>query len=178
MKLSIGTKAVLFGVHAFWWHPITVAIAWRKLYGRWPNHLQEWLAIFVHDLGYWGKPNIDGPEGEEHPMGVSNWLFNHKLFIASYLVRFHSRKIAKRFNCDPSILSDADKASLLYDPSWFYRLRGWLSGETKEFLDRAIVRGEMGLNSDASVKEWETRYRLRITCRYKGRHIETLPHKL
>src|SRR5688572_8618904 len=61
-----GTLSVLFGVHQFLWHPITVLRAWRHLYGRWPKW--HWIiAILCHDLGYWGKPNMDGPEGQTHP---------------------------------------------------------------------------------------------------------------
>jgi hypothetical protein len=26
-----------------------------------------WIAFFVHDLGYWGKPDMDGEAGEQHP---------------------------------------------------------------------------------------------------------------
>ena len=69
--MSVGTKSVLFGAHAFWLHPWFVAWAWWKLYG-FPWQPWLWVAFFVHDLGYWGKPNMDGPEGEEHPkLGAS-----------------------------------------------------------------------------------------------------------
>ena len=63
--MKVGTKSVLFGVHCFFLHPIFVAIAWTKLYG-FPFDPRIWVAFFVHDLGYWGKPNMDGPEGETH----------------------------------------------------------------------------------------------------------------
>lgn len=63
--MKIGTKSVLFGAHCFFLHPFFVAIAWIKLYG-FPFDPRVWLAFFVHDLGYWGKPNMDGPEGERH----------------------------------------------------------------------------------------------------------------
>src|SRR5574342_444860 len=65
--MKIGTKTLLFGVHQFLWHPLTVWHAWVKLYGRQP-HWWELVAIFCHDLGYWGLPNLDGPEGREHPL--------------------------------------------------------------------------------------------------------------
>ncbi|MFP3947126.1 MAG: hypothetical protein ACLFWG_00215 [Longimicrobiales bacterium] len=64
--MRVGTRSVLFGVHAFWMHPFFVARAWWKLYG-FPWDPRLWVAFFVHDLGYWGKPNMDGPEGERHP---------------------------------------------------------------------------------------------------------------
>lgn len=46
-------------------HPIFIAVAWIKLYG-FPFDPRVWIAFFVHDLGYWGKRNMDGPEGETH----------------------------------------------------------------------------------------------------------------
>ena len=64
--MKIGTKSVLFGAHCFLIHPFFVAAAWWKLYG-FPWDPRLWVAFFVHDLGYLGKPNMDGPEGERHP---------------------------------------------------------------------------------------------------------------
>lgn len=64
--MNIGTKSVLFGAHCFFIHPFFVALAWWRLYG-FPWDPRLWVAFFVHDLGYLGKPNMDGAEGEEHP---------------------------------------------------------------------------------------------------------------
>jgi len=72
--MRVGTKSVLYGAHCFLIHPWFVALAWWRLYGfPWAPWL--WVAFFVHDLGYVGKPNMDGPEGEEHP-----WLGAHVLY--------------------------------------------------------------------------------------------------
>lgn len=57
----VGTRSLLFGVHQFLWHPWTVYRAWRYLYGK-PTW-REVVCIFLHDLGYFGKPNMDGEEG-------------------------------------------------------------------------------------------------------------------
>jgi len=65
--LPVGSRSLLFGVHQFIWHPITVAVAWRKLYGKWPTFLES-LCIVVHDWGYWGCPNMDGEQGKRHPV--------------------------------------------------------------------------------------------------------------
>lgn len=65
--MKIGTKSVLFGAHCFFIHPWFVALAWWRLYG-FPLDPRLWVAFFVHDLGYLGKPNMDGPEGEKHPV--------------------------------------------------------------------------------------------------------------
>lgn len=64
--MKIGTKSVLFGAHCFFIHPIFVFIAWWKLFG-FPYDPRLRIAFIVHDLGYFGKPNMDGEEGESHP---------------------------------------------------------------------------------------------------------------
>lgn len=63
--MKVGTKSVLFGAHCFCLHPLFVARAWWKLFG-FPWDPRLWAAFVVHDIGYWGKPNIDGKEGETH----------------------------------------------------------------------------------------------------------------
>ena len=63
--MRIGTKTVLYGYHCFFIHPWFVLAAWIKLYG-FPWDPRLWVAFFVHDLGYFGKVNIDGAEGETH----------------------------------------------------------------------------------------------------------------
>lgn len=63
----VGTRSVLYGYHCFLLHPLFVFAAWVKLYGMtWDPRV--WMAIAIHDLGYWGKTNMDGPEGELHPV--------------------------------------------------------------------------------------------------------------
>lgn len=78
--MKIGTKSVLFGAHCFFLHPWFVAAAWWKLNG-FPWDPRLWVAFFVHDIGYLGKPNMDGEEGERHPMTGANIcgrLFDHE----------------------------------------------------------------------------------------------------
>ena len=76
--MRIGTKSVLFGAHCFFLHPWFVAMGWWKLYG-FPYDPRLWVAFFVHDLGYIGKPDMDGVEGESHPWfgaKICSWLFD------------------------------------------------------------------------------------------------------
>jgi hypothetical protein len=73
--MRVGTKSVLFGAHQFLIHPWFVAYAWWTLYG-FPWDPRLWVAFFVHDLGYIGKPNMDGPQGEAHPQ-FGAWLMSH-----------------------------------------------------------------------------------------------------
>lgn len=80
--MKLGTKSVLFGAHQFLLHPLMLAAAWWKLYG-FPFDPRLWVAFFVHDLGYLGKPNMDGPEGKAHPeLGarIMSALFDERTF--------------------------------------------------------------------------------------------------
>lgn len=83
--MRIGTKSVLFGAHCFFIHPWFVAWGWYKMYG-FPWDPRLWVAFFVHDLGYWGKPNMDGEEGEMHPLFGANVM--HYLFDKPVLFNF------------------------------------------------------------------------------------------
>lgn len=143
----VGTRSLLFGVHAFWWHPIVVGLAWKKIYRRWPNWL-EWVCIFCHDLGYWGKPNMDGPEGRSHPEAGAKIALNicallarkHKFTTglkAQWMCKGHSIHFA---HGNVSKLYAADKCAVLFDPQWFYLLRASLSGEVWEYICNSPIR--------------------------------------
>lgn len=148
--LPVGTRSLLWGVHQFIWHPLTVYWAWRELYGR-PTWRQV-VCIIVHDWGYWGKPNMDGEEGEEHPrLGAA---IATRLFGPEYgdFVLLHSRHFAKKYGREPSRLCWADKLSHLYEPPWWYLFRARLSGELREYRRRAAAGGFIPL--DTSDAEW------------------------
>lgn len=158
--MSVGTKSVLIGVHACWWHPVTVLLAWIELYGI-PNW-RELVCIFIHDLGYYGKPNMDGVEGERHPEWAAwfaTWYLDRfpKLPYWPYddyhdLCLLHSRTYAKKLGREPSKLCWADKLSIKYDPWWFYLLRAQLSGEILEYRKDAIALG--GITPESSHRMW------------------------
>jgi hypothetical protein len=133
---TVGTKSVLFGVHAFWIHPVLTAIAWWKLYG-FPWDPRLWACFFLHDIGYWGKPNMNGPEGETHPVlgaKIVGWLFgpDWEEFCVT-----HSRHYAKKMGKRISPLAIADKYVQVIEPSWLYIPRAVLSGEMDEYLTAA-----------------------------------------
>jgi hypothetical protein len=158
--MNVGTKSVLFGVHCFLWHPITVWLAWVELYGL-PSW-KETVCIFIHDLGYWGCPNMDGEEGENHPEWAADfasvYLDKYKMFCRTNtltywkLCIYHSRHYARKHNATPSRLCWADKLSIKYDPAWFYLLRASLSGEIKEY--RKLASDVGSIPATASDKEW------------------------
>jgi len=131
--MRIGTKSILFGAHQFILHPLMVALAWWKLYG-FPWDPRLWIAFFVHDMGYWRKPNIDGKEGERHPycgaLFMDVW-FGHKW---GAFCLYHSRHIAKRQGEKPSKLCFADKLAFCITPKWLYLPMVHASGEVYEFM--------------------------------------------
>lgn len=142
--MKIGSKSLLFGVHQFAWHPITVWIAWLKLYGVRPTW-RETVCIIIHDWGYWGCASMDGPDGEQHPhFGalIAGWLFGSDYHS---LVLRHSRFLALKDNAEPSRLCWADKVSMLYDPTWFYLFRARLSGEIREYRLLGVQRNNIPL---------------------------------
>jgi hypothetical protein len=163
--MRLGTKSVLFGAHAFWLHPIFVFFGWWKLFG-FPWDPRLWVAFFIHDMGYWGKPNMDGKLGEAHPFWaarIMGRLFDRKQEIRfhftfplcqcgqhsveapgtkwSIFVLFHSRFLAKKWNWAPSKLCMADKLAVAMEPWWLYLPRVIATGEIKEYMALARDRG-------------------------------------
>jgi len=134
--MRVGTKSILWGVHAFWLHPWFVALAWWKLYGV-PLDLRLWVAFFVHDLGYLGKRKMDDADGERHPEFGARIML--RLFGQEWhdLCLYHSRFYAKRAGVAPSRLCMADKLVPSLEPWWLYLPRAWLSGELWEYLSMA-----------------------------------------
>lgn len=134
--MKVGTRSVLFGVHCFFIHPVLLFIAWWKLYG-FPFDPRLWIAFFVHDLGYIGKPNMDGPEGEQHPyVGAKIMrIFGKKWYWFTLL---HSRYLAKQLNREPSRLCVADKLVIAIEPSWLYLPRAIATGEIHDFYEQAV----------------------------------------
>lgn len=147
--MRVGTKSVLFGVHCFAIHPVLLFIAWWRLFG-FPFDPRLWVAFFVHDLGYIGKPNMDGPEGESHPyLGakIMGWLFGEQWYWFSLL---HSRYLAKKLRRQPSRLAIADKLVIAIEPSWLYLPRAIASGEINDYFDQAVKCEPM------HAENWET----------------------
>ena len=141
--MRIGTKSILFGAHCFVLHPWFVAAAWWKLFG-FPLDPRLWVAFVIHDLGYIGKPNMDGPEGETHvELGarIMEYLFGKKWGDFS---RYHSRFYAKRDGVVPSPLCAADKLAIVLTPAWLYLPMARASGEIYEYMALAEKRNLAG----------------------------------
>lgn len=165
-SIPVGTRSILVGAHAFWIHWLYVAIAWTKIYG-FPTDARLWLAFLIHDWGYWGKPNMDGHEGEKHVEWAAHlmhrfdgekieyleWNFNNDKYTTQAfrvscwewhnLCLYHSRHYAKKHRAQPSRLCFADKLAFSYQIKWLYLLGVRLSGELDEYLANARKSGKI-----------------------------------
>lgn len=151
--MHIGTKSLLFGAHAFYLHGFFVAWAWWKLYG-FPWDPRLWAAFFIHDLGYFGKPNMDGPEGERHCEWAARLMgrfFGHPWHdFCLYHSRFYAKKDRKPF----SRLCVADKLSIVLTPAWLYLPSTILTGEINEYMQLAEARTAAGEPKYASMQTY------------------------
>lgn len=165
--MTAGTRSVLYGAHCFLLHPWFVALAWWLLYG-FPWDPRLWMAFLVHDLGYLGKPNMDGPEGETHPaLGarIMARLFDglqlkmpvhvggQVLMLGSWghFTLLHSRYLAKSLGLPPSRLCMADKLAIALTPWWLYLPMVMATGEIDEYM--AHARHRVAGNTQVSADE-------------------------
>jgi len=172
--MKIGTKSLLFGVHQVLLHPLMVAWAWKKLYG-FPWDFRLWVCFIVHDWGYWGAPEMDGPIGDQHPrLGaqiVHKLLDRNNKWDWYNLCIHHSRFLAAKSGNLPSRLCMADKLSVTLEPWWFYLPRAWASGELKEYMNSSKPEGKHGhlkLKTDTS-KGWYQSFQVSMQ-KYVGGH--------
>jgi hypothetical protein len=94
-----------------------------------------WAAFFLHDVGYIGKGNLDGAEGETHPeLGgiIMAGLFGEKW---GDFTKYHSRFFASLDGRKPSALCAADKLATTIVPKSLYLALIHLSGEVDEYLE-------------------------------------------
>lgn len=153
--MRVGTKSVLWGAHCFFIHPWFVAAAWWKLYG-FPSDPRLWMAFFLHDLGYWGCPNMDGPEGERHVEWAAQLMDRWFGQEWGNFCLFHSRYYAKKHNRPFSRLCVADKYSTTLEPWYLYLPRVYASGEIYEYL--AYATGQVNsVHGDNAQSEYARR---------------------
>jgi hypothetical protein len=124
---------VLFGAHALWLHPWFVAAAWWRLYG-FPVDPRLYAAFWLHDIGYLGCSDMDGPDGESHvELGarVMQVLFGREW---GDFCRRHSRYWVKTHGGELSALAAADKLAFAITPWWLYIPMTAATGELREYM--------------------------------------------
>ena len=165
-QLTLGTRSLLFGNHQFLLHPIFVTWGWKKYHGKWPNW-KELICIVIHDWGYWGKPNMDGEEGQDHPW----WAANRALmrldpsdgsmrFKYHNLCLYHSGRLAKQDKRPMSDLGWPDKLGSILQPWWLWVGLGLLSGEIHEYTNNPEFMNILGHPGD--YKEYFMAYRKHV----------------
>ncbi len=166
--MQIGTKSVLYGAHCFFVHPWFVAAGWTKLYG-FPVDPRLWASFFLHDIGYVGSPNMDGPEGEEHP--IAGALIMKRLFGQEWgnFCVYHSRYFAKKRGIPVSRLCFADKLAFALTPRWLYLPMVRATGEIDEYMARARTARQTD-HWDTNV-ETEEQWHDRL-CKYMTEWVE------
>jgi hypothetical protein len=156
--LTLGTRSVLIGAHQFLVHPLFLALAWRQLYG-FPWDPRLWAAFFLHDVGYVGKVNLDGVEGESHPELGGKIMA--KLFGEQWgdFTKYHSRFFAHFDQTSPSALCAADKLATTLVPKRLYLALIHLSGEVDEYLEHfreaLESKGKYAMEAQKPLGEYE-----------------------
>ena len=175
--MKMGTRSVLYGVHQIFWHPLTVAAAWRRLYGAWPKWW-EWVAICLHDVGYVGKSEMDSADGITHPeLGarltkkiVGLCSSKSRAEEAFRLSLYHSSHYARVAGQPVSRLYLPDKASILVEPEWLYLLRARLSGEIREYVARESEK----VGFELTVRAWLSLYKEKIRAKVAEEGVKRL----
>lgn len=158
--MKVGTKSLLFGAHQFLLHPLFVLIAWVKLFGvPAPRYwFRLIVAAFVHDIGYFDSPEMDGPVGKRHPEAGAELM--RKWFGDEWAswTRRHSRSYAKLEGKQVSALAAADKLATVLEPRWLYLLKVRLSGEYKEYLSahHILADGSSVVGTYSEIDRWCT----------------------
>jgi hypothetical protein len=153
--MKIGTKTLLFGVHCIPLHAAFLFRAWWKLYG-FPFDPRLWLAFLVHDIGYWGRTDLDGKDGKRHPVlgaKIMGRLFGERWADFCLL---HSRSMARRLGCNPSRLCYADKYAQALIPTWLFLFLAGLTGELDEHMHAPWAMTPAG---DQTPEQWWKRAR-------------------
>ncbi len=160
--MKVGTKSILAGAHSFLIHPFFVAWGWKRLFG-FPWDIRLWFAFALHDIGYWGRDDMDGVSGEEHVVvgaRIMGWLFGPEWADECY---HHSRYWSQRMGLPVSRLCLADKLAFAMTPAWLYIPMTRWTGELAEYMgrskerqagDRSFTDEELALLNSSNPRAW------------------------
>lgn len=149
--MTLGTKTLLFGVHQIFIHPLLALIAWIHLYRSFPSW-REAFCIFIHDWGYWGKPDLKNEDGDRHPeLGAHIARIMLGLEWSTFILG-HSSFYVARYGIPPSKLLAPDKYIHCMIPLWFYKMLAVPTGEFKHYRELRGARQVAG--RECSDAEW------------------------
>lgn len=130
----------------------------------------------IHDWGYWGLSDMDGEEGERHPIWAAELAWQYldrpyqkyskkemktkNFWYYTDLCRYHSRFYAKKHDCEPSKLCWADKKGSALMPTWLWVFLGSLTGEIAEYMN--CKKYEIYGQSKVSLYQWFEDYKVII----------------
>ncbi len=130
--MRIGSKTLLWGTHQFVLHPAVMLIAFLKIHRRFPS-MAEFLAIWVHDWGYWGLSGLDIDGGENHPYVGARIMERFYGIQGRNLVLGHSATTCRKEGIEKSTLYLPDKYYFILLPPRVHWLLAILSGEHEEY---------------------------------------------
>lgn len=169
--MKVGTKSLLYGVHQVVWHPFFVLMAWIWLFGR-PS-FGELVAIVIHDWGYWGKPNMDGPEGDTHPEWAASLFDRWGREDLGAQCRGHSRFWARKKGARLSKLCYADKMGNASMPVWWWAVAAMVTGEYNDYVEAEKHEVNAATIREMGVARWFREYRI-LVCKIIGEDLGTL----
>ena len=111
-----------------------------------------WFACFLHDIGYLGRPNMDGDAGEEHVILGARIM--GALFGPAWADEYrHSRYWSRRMGLPVSRLCLADKLAFAMTPAWLYIPMARWTGELAEYMERCKDRqvGDKGFTGEEQI---------------------------
>lgn len=147
--MRIGTRSLIFGLHSFFVHPILMLAIFKKVVGRRADFV-EIVCILIHDIGYFGKPNMDGVEGNLHPYAgakLARFLFGDRGWR---LCVGHNDEVREVEGLPRSVIYAVDKYFYVVIPVWLQKALGIMSGEYKEIS----LREEGGVWNPAAFKQF------------------------
>ena len=157
-----GTKSVIAGAHSLLVHPLAVTWSWKVLFG-FPWDPRIWCACLLHDVGYVGRDEMDGPSGEEHVVlgaRIMGRLFGPKWARECYC---HSRYWSRPMGLPVGRLGLADKLAFAMMAAWLYLPMARWTGELAEYMERCRERQagdrnftdeELALIQSSDPREW------------------------
>ncbi|HEY6346426.1 MAG TPA: hypothetical protein VIY49_33465 [Bryobacteraceae bacterium] len=107
----------------------------------------------MHDIGYIGRRDMDGEDGEEHVIlgaRIMGALFGPIWADECYP---HSRYWSRRMGLPVSRLCFADKLAFAMTPAWLYIPMARRTGELAEYMKRSSDRqaGDQGFTEDERI---------------------------